>query len=523
MPKFYLISFLIFIFTILFADDSLVIEAFTNGDLQQAELLLQDEDITKNNLELWRQLGFAYKENGETEKAISGYQKVFSFNNNDYDALLALARLYFHNQQFELSRQYFRKILTIDSTDVEAFLGLARMEKSRENFSESIIYYNSALKYLPEHFPALFELANVYIYSDNLQNAINTYHRILEIDNTWSEAWSGIGKMYWWQDKPFLALGNYKKAIELDPENKEIIQEFKNIKNAVNWNISAKYFGQSEIEENYQIDSFNQQYSISKRVTDILSLNINSFLQYAQKDETDFITEKYYDTTFLKSNLKITLKNEINFTIGGSISDSVFTIIEGGWQFKTNWKNLKVTNNINLGNEYFYHWERVRRSYIQEDLIINWQKMDFNCGYQFGKVEDNTISILSQNGNSSVSSYNSFLNYNFRFNYQVLKSPIIEIGSNYRFIDYQYESSLYYTPIDRKILGLSGSLYYPYKCVYFYLGSGVNFDNYRELETGLDAEFGVDLRGLSLSVSFSNFKNQYYESKSLSFIIGGNF
>jgi len=523
MFKFSFISFLIIISALLLAEHSVIIEAIETEDLQQAELLLKSENVTENNLEIWRQLGFSYKENGEIEKAIFGYQKVFSFNNEDYDALLALARLYFANQQYNLSHQYFQKILKIDITDVEAYLGLARMEKARENFHESIIFYHSALKYLPEYFPALFELANVYIYSDQLNDAIQTYNSILEIDNTWSEAWSGIGKMYWWQDKPFLALENYKKAVQLDPNNEEIIKEYENIKVAVAWNISLKIFRQSEIEENYQVDSFNQQYSISKQITDKFSLSLKSFWQYAQKNEKSFITEKYYDTTFLKSNLKISSNNEINFTIGGSISDSTLTIIAAGWKFKTTWRNIKISNDVNLGNEYFYHWERVRRSYLQNKLKIEWNKIDFNSGYQIGKVEDNTISVRSQNSNNSSSNYNSFLNYDFGFTYQILNLPDIKIGSSYRFMDYQYESSLYYSPIDRKILGLNGSLYYPYKSIYLYLGSDLNLDNYREFETNFDGELGVNFNKLSLSVSYSNFKNQYYESTILSLIIGGKF
>ena len=515
--RFYLVSFLILLSTILIADLSEIIETIENGDLQQAETLLENEIISDRNLESWRQLGFSYKENNEIEIAIFSYQKIYNFNNDDYDATLALARLYSENQQYDLSHQLFLKILESDVTDVEAYLGLARTEKARENYSESISYYNSALEYLPDYLPALFELANVYIYSDKLNNAINIYQRILEIDNSWAEAWSGIGKMYWWQDKPFLALKNYEKAIQLDPKNMELIQEFENIKNDVGWNISAKFFGQSELEEGHDVNSFNQQYSISKRLTDKFSINSRSLWQYAQKDENDFKTEKYYDATFLKSNFKITSQNEINFTFAGSISDSTLTVIDGGWRIGTKWKNFQITNDLNFASEYFYHWERVWNNYFNEQINIKFKKLHFSGNYKLGKVEKNWI------WQKTTQRENQFLNYNMALSYQLWSLPDIKIGTSYRFMDYQYNSSLYYSPIDRKIWGLSSSIYYPFKSVYLYLGGGINLDNYDEFETNIDTEFGISVKKLSLSISFSNFKNQYYESKVFALIIGGSF
>jgi tetratricopeptide (TPR) repeat protein len=509
----------IFIVWFLITSSSAVIA----DDFKARELLLQNEEVTIENIEIWRSIGYSYKENDELAKAIAAYQRVISFDEEDYDARLALARLYLSNQQLDLAYQYFQLILENDITDVEAYLGLARTENSRENYSESITFYYSVLKYLPEYFPALFELANVYIFSDKLDDAVFTYNRILEIDNSWSEAWSGIGKIYWWQDKPFLALQYYKKALELDPENKEITAEYENVKNAVGWNVSIKYFGQSELEEDYEVSSFNQHYSVAKRITDKFSVSTKSFWQYAQKDQNEFITERYYDTSFLKSSYKFLPNNEINFTIGGSISDSTLTTIDAGWSAKFNWKNFKIFNDVNFGNEYFYHWEMVRRSYLVNNLKIKWINTQFVSAYKIGQIPDNTISLKSWQGKDSSSKYNNFLKYDLGINYQVLDFPIVKIGGNYRFMDYQYESSLYYSPLDRKIWGLNGSLYVPWETVFLYLGGSVNRDNYQELEADFDSEFGVNRRRASVSIGFSNFKNQYYESKSLFVMITGNF
>ena len=422
-----------------------------------------------------------------------------------------------------LSAQNVGEQNIVNIANKQEIINEARAEKSNENYSRSIELFNSIITDRDEDIPPLFELANIYIYADKLAEAIDTYQRILEIDDTWAEAWSGIGKMLWWQDKPFVALDYYKKAMDLDPTNKDLSTAFTTVKKSTNWNASSKFFGQSELEEEYNIYSFHHEYSLSKRITDKILVSTKSLWQYAQKDEAGYVIEREYDTSFLKAVFQHSSHNHFNFSIGGSISDSTLTVIDAGWKFYRNILGYNITNNLNIGNEYFYHWKNVRRNYISNNLQIKKQKIDFRGNYQFGKVEDYSIVIDSQNGESVFSEYNSFLNYSAGFTYQLTNFPQLKIGGSYRFMDYQYSSSLYYSPIDRKILSLNGSFYLPIKSYYAYFGSGIGFDNYRELESNFDLELGFNLSKISFSISYSNFKNTYYENNILALIVSGSF
>ncbi len=506
--------FALFIFSSIFADARQIEELIQAHNYDEAKLLLEKNPA--QNIELWRNLGYSYKENNEFEKAIFCYEKVLAQNSEDYDARLALARLYLTTNLLVKSRKYFQQILDNDKTDVEAYLGLARIEKAEEKYALSIRYYRLALKYLPKNIPIILEIADVYLDSDKLDSALDSYQKILKIDDTWSEAWSGIGKIYWWKNQPFKAMQYYEKALELDPQNKEISNQLRDIKESIKWNFSTAFSFQKESEETYQIKSYNQKYQLKKRFNDIFSLQAVSFWQYADKDENSLTTKRYYDSSYLKSNLS--LRNfKLNCSVGGSLTDSTLTVIDAGFGFNFEIKNLKLENNLNFGNEYFYYWQKVRRDYLKENLYLNFGKISFQANYQIGKVEKNYIL------DKETMSENTFLDYSFSLKYKIKKLPDLSIGTVYRFIDYAYYSSLYYSPIDRSIYGFTGSLYQPFGKFYLYLDGSANQDNNEIYETNYDAEIGVSIKKYSVSISYSAFENKYYQSNTLSLTLSGEF
>lgn len=516
--------FIIFIFagfmSALFSDINQIRKVLAKDDFEQAAILLENELQTQpDNIELRRLLGYSQKEMGKITAAISSYEKILELKPDDYDARLALARLYFQNNQIELSEKYFEMISDNDSTDVEAYLGLAEIEKKREHFERAIYFYKSALKYLPQYFPALFDLAQVYIYSDQLDSAIATYKKILSFDDTWAEAWAEIGKILWWKDRPFEALGYYKKALVLDPTNKEIIAGIEQVKNDLKWRISAKSFYIREKEEDYEIKSKNQKFAVAKRISDKLDFSLNGFVQFGEKTETatNNIIKKMYDSNSLNIRFKIFRNNELHLNFGGSFSDSTVSVINGNWKCSVKWKQFLFENNFGVGNEYFHHWEKVRRNYLENKLSIKWKKFVLNNFYQTGKVEKNWI------WNKTVKNENPFVTYDFNLNYRVFSLPKIKIGINHTFIDYQYDSTLYYTPSNRHINGFETSLYYPFKPFYLYSAVYGEIDNNNDAGWRLDLEAGYEFSRFSLALSFSDFKNPYYESNSLSLIFGGNF
>ncbi len=503
---------LVLLFSFLSSTENLL-NLLKEQKLDEAFVLMKSSG--NNDIELWRSLGFLYKQNNQLDNAIAAYKSVYSFDSNDYDARLALGRLYYDKEQFQEATKFFQMILANDKTDVEAYLGLARVFSATEEFGKSVYYYNSALEYLPGYVTALFELAKVYSYDNNLDAAILTYRQIIDIDDTYSEAYAGIGRMLWWSNKPLKALEFYEKALLLDPSNTEIKDEINKVKRETIWDYSLKFSFGNEEEEDYEISFIQHNYSVSKRVNDFIQIKLNSNWQYSQKKENRITVERYYDSSLITTDLMLK-NNRFSCILGGSINDSTISVSEMNWEFRERFKNIKLVNKIGSGEKYFYFWKRVRKQYVHDNLQIDWKKLSFTADYEVGKVLKNWI----WNKYSKVE--NPFVNYSYNLKYKFMNIPKLTLNGNYRFMDYKYDSSLYYSPSNREIFGASVSAFYEYRDVYLYGNFGFFKDNNDEYESNYDYEIGWNFSGFSIALSISKFNNDYYKSDNISLVFGGS-
>jgi tetratricopeptide (TPR) repeat protein len=502
------------------AISSAVYQMLDEGDYSEAiEFLNQDLNSNAKDIEAWRMLGFSYRQIDNPQESIVAYKKVLEHYLEDYDARLAVARLYLQTKQYRKAEEEFQIILNQDPADVEAYLGLARSAKAQEDFQSAIHNYQLALQYLPDFIPTLLELATVYSYSDQLGNAIKTYNQIIEIDATWSEAWAGLGRMYWWSDKPFTSQKKYKKALQLDPENMEFTAERNKVKAETKFYPTARFSIVEEREDAYTIASFNQKYTLKKRFSDLIEIQLNSFLQYNQKERkrSNQTHEKWFDNHYLKTNFWLHELISVNFTAGASSQDSVLTVMDGGVVISGRWRKIKIRNSTNAGEEYFNHWENLSRIYLKNNLQISWNRISFSSNYTVGKVEESHI------WHDTALAENPFVDYTFGLNYLLYEPVNLKLGASHRFMDYQYNSSQYYTPADRSLIAMNVSLYYPYKKIYAYASTSAERDNNAEYGYSNDLEFGLNLSNFSLALGYGNFKNPYYESDNLAITISGRF
>lgn len=520
MRRFRLILFFIILGFSLKAMTEAIQQALVVEDYQQSAALLEEEvQGDPANIEAWRLLGFSYKMLGEMDAAISSYQKVLDLNEADYDAHLALGRLYLQTQQYEDSKREFSYIHKNDETDVEALWGLARIAKAQEDYNNSISFYNQALQYLPDDIPTLLELATIYSYADELDEAISIYHTIIALDKSWAEAWIGLGRMQWWSGQSYAASENCKIALKLDATNLEYANLLDKIESENAWYPSFRFTKLQEREDDYTIDSWIQHYKLTKKLSDRLDFSLNSFWQYNQKERKrgDNTIEKWFDNSYLKFNYQAFKILSINSTFGASIHDSTATVIDGGIRLNYVWKKFKLSNSTNVGKEYFSHWEGLNRVYLNNSFSLAWKRIIFISSYKTGKVEEAPI------WEGTLLSENPFVDYSLGLNYLLFKPINLKLGVGTRFMDYQNQSNLYYTPIDRRLVSLNASMYYPYKHIYLYASSLVEQDKDEKRGYSNDLELGYTISGWSLSVGFGNFKNPWYESDNVSLTLSGRF
>lgn len=479
-----------------------------------------------NDPEYWRAAGYQSKSRGELRTAILQYSKILIFDQDDYDARLALARLYQQVHSYDTAIIHFNSIFKNDSTDVEALNGLGNCYFSKGQLDTSIKYFQQSLAVLPDYAPTYFSLAKAYINQGRFDEAIQAYKRINDIDPTYSESWAGAGKMYYWKGMPLTASKYYEEAVKLDPGDAAIRKEYQEVLNELNWGMTFKSSLVKEEEDNYTIEAFVNTVKLEKRITDVFQLEANFLLDHSKRDYYNDIgdTSRWFDNSWVKGSFYLG-SHRLSLYGGYSSSDEKATAYGLNWLFNTRIGKISVKNNLNAGYDYFYYWNQVGAKSVVENLQLSTGFLKINARYALGRVDPVLVKDIPNE--TTFVHQNDFNSWGVSLYCKVFSKPDISLGLNYSFLDYQYKSTRHYSPFGRKLSGASISIYYPLKKFYFYgsynynLGNEYNYEQknvlYEKVNVTIDnwsgdLEFGYEFRHLSVSTGLSRFSNPYYNS-----------
>ena len=479
----------------------------------------------------WRDLGYKAKLKGDIESSIKNYKKVLEIDDEDFDAKLALANLFYSQKDFDEALNYYNLIYKVDKKDVEALNGFGRCYYKLGKLDKSTYYFQKAIENLPSYIQQYFDLAHVFIDKGELDSARIVYSYILKRDRTYAEAWAGIGKMYYWQNCPKTAVEYYVEAINLDPENKVIQKNFLQIKNELAYvpSVSLSYINESE--DSYKINALVQKYRLKKRINDHFSFSINFLLDKSDRDYSDDIadTNRWFDNTWIKASW-ITKNNTLSAFLGASKSDSRLTSYGLNWITSFNISNIKFKNNLSFGYDYFYYWNNIGKDYISNSFSATYRKFSLNVSGMYGVIKEDTIADYY--ADKYEIDNNPHKGYGITLKYQLFKKPKVFVSIGHSYLDYDYKTPLYYTPYERILDGISFSAYYSLKGFYVYSDFAYNIG--RE-STGENSEFididswsanieiGYSLKKISFSVGGSHFENPFYKTSNVSFTIKGMF
>ena len=475
----------------------------------------------ENAIELARQNGYQAKLEGNYSIAIEHYQEVLNLNPDDYDAKLALGRLFVLQKEFHSAREFFNSILSEDKTDLEAYYGLFEISQLENNYSKQIYYLNKILEYAPENIPIdykvdiLFKLSSAYENNRQYQLAHRTYDKILEIDETYSEAWAEKGKLAYWTNNPFKAEQYYKFAIKWDPTHLPYQESLKNIQDLTQPHYKIKQNYLYEKEDNLKTNNYFQTYKLSKRITDIWETELDYQILYSHRNNSGYKTAILDDFLSLKNRMYWKTDHFINANIGYSFLDNKFINYHFSMVDYVSFTSINIRSQLSYNNEMFEFFNDVSRKYFNNNIQITGFDSKFILDYNQGQIDKNYV------GTQNMIDKNRFVNYSFELTHEIRKN--INFGFNYRFQDFAYKSELYYTPINVKLYGVVSSYYWDYKKFYNYISTNLRIDNNQDFEQTYSVEFGYDFDIFSTSISYSKFKNIYYKSDSIIFLLNGKF
>ena len=129
-------------------------------------------------------LGNAYAENKEWEKAIKQYKIVTSdiLYGTPQFPLSNLGVVYYELQEYGLSVQYYLKALDIKPDFVQALYGLAKTYMAMDRVPDAISKLEKAVDISPAAAVLYFELAKAYALNREYTRAVSAYHKVVELN-----------------------------------------------------------------------------------------------------------------------------------------------------------------------------------------------------------------------------------------------------------------------------------------------------------------------------------------------------
>ena len=96
------------------------LDAAAPDDKERAAAALeQDVKADPNNAELWQHLGYAYRKEGQVDKAQNAFEKVVTLNPRSDNALYMLGLIYEKKRQTQDALRIWRQYLTVETNPAE--------------------------------------------------------------------------------------------------------------------------------------------------------------------------------------------------------------------------------------------------------------------------------------------------------------------------------------------------------------------------------------------------------------------
>lgn len=469
--------------------------------------------------EYWRNLGYQARLKGLPDSSLYYYNKVLDLRGNDYDALLATARLYYQFWNLPMAIQRYGSIYKADNTDVEALTGMGLSYGRQGIYDTSIYYLEQALIYLPGHWPAMFGKARYLSFDGKLKEALQAYDDILALDNTWAEAWEGKGKMYYWMNRPVSALPCYKRALELDPGHPDYEKGVKRMKELTAWTPAYTFRQVMEDEQVYRVVANINQVSLSKRVSDHLAFSAGSMLDISDRTYIyDSLLDRRFDNSWLSLQL-LYGNHSLNARVGYSFSDSVYSAYGLSWNAAFRIKKVRFWNSLGASYDYFYYWNRVSRDYFHDNLSITWKRLKFDNRFMKGTVRE----ALVYSDTTFVSIENPFMLNRASLSYTIVEKPAIAAVMTYEWRSYNNRSPLYWSPYQRSLLSPGLKFSHEWKGLKWNGNINIGFDNYDVFNIDGGVNTSYDLGRFTFAAGYSGFYNEYYKNRVLYILLKARF
>jgi tetratricopeptide (TPR) repeat protein len=175
-------------------------------------------------------LGIIAKERGDTFKAVSLFEKVLTYDDKYYNAIMQLGDLYAikHNPKALL---FFDRAIKLNEFSSEAYYAKGLYLQNEGLYKDASAMYETVTRLNPAHILCRYNLAYINALFENYDIAMKHLNEVLDLAPDYADAYALRGKVNENLKRKQQAIDDYKKAIELDGNQKIAIESLKKLSN----------------------------------------------------------------------------------------------------------------------------------------------------------------------------------------------------------------------------------------------------------------------------------------------------
>ena len=171
----------------------------------------------QNRALVYNNLGMAYLDAGQKDKAISVFRRGLEVNADYIPICNNLGILYNEQDRPEEAKEILRRAISLASNSAKSFRNLGHAHRKLNEFLPAIACYKKSIIFQPNHISSYLSLGNYLVEKDHLIQAELVYKKALKIDANNPDIYFGLGVAYEKQRLNENAIEAYQRAIVTNP------------------------------------------------------------------------------------------------------------------------------------------------------------------------------------------------------------------------------------------------------------------------------------------------------------------
>ena len=173
--------------------------------------------IDKNIAKAYFLKGFAYKETGDTSKAISSFQTAVEIKSEYYDAYIQLGNIE-AARKHKIALQYYNNALRLQPNSTEALYNRGLLFQNMGELDRAVIDYTFILKIDNRYADAHYNLGYIDLaYMKDYKSAITHFTDVIRINSQSAEAYYNRGVAFELSGDNTSAEKDYRQALSIVP------------------------------------------------------------------------------------------------------------------------------------------------------------------------------------------------------------------------------------------------------------------------------------------------------------------